>query len=128
MLLDCTPTQILDRIQHAQVTFYKLLSKQMHLLIPKPKWFTSDKVNVGDIALFFIDENLMKTRNQVWKYGLVTAISGQRITLEYTTQNSFTKKFIERSKRDIVRIASENELDFNSRSHKNRVINLDKKI
>jgi hypothetical protein len=127
LLLDCTPTQILDRIQDAQITFYKLLSKQMHLLIPKPKWFTSDKLNVGDIALFFIDENLMKTRNQFWKYGLVTAISGQRITLEYTTQNSFTKKSIERSKRDIVRIASENELDFNSRSHKNRVNNLDKK-
>ena len=29
----------------------------MHLIIPKSKWFSSDKVNVGDIALFFIDEN-----------------------------------------------------------------------
>ena len=56
-----------------------------YLLIPKSKWFTSDEVNIEDKALFFIDENLIKTRNQVWKYGLVTAISGQRITLEYTT-------------------------------------------
>ena len=122
MILDASPTQIVDRINEAQETFYQLLVKQIHLLVPKPKWFKTSHVSVGDIVLFFIEENLLKSRNQFWKYGIVTSISGSRLTIQYTTQNSFAKKLIERNKRDVVRIASESELDFNSKSHKEKVL------
>ena len=62
-------------------------------------------------------EKQLKTRNQFWKYGIVTEVSGHRLTSEYTTQGSFSKKLIQRSKRDVVYIVDESQLYFNCRTH-----------
>ena len=94
----------------------------MHLLIPRPKWFKDSDVKIGDIVLFFIEENKFHTLTQFWKYGKIITVSGTRLTIEYTTQNSFTKKSIVRNKRDVVKISSEDDLDFNSHSHKEKMI------
>jgi hypothetical protein len=121
MMLDAPPSLILERAKEAQETFFRLASKQLHLLIPKPKWFKSSTIMAGDIVLFFMKENSLKASNQTWKYGSVKSISGQRLTIEYTLQGSFSKKLIERSVRDCVRIANESELDFNTQRHHERV-------
>ena len=121
-VVDCTPSQIFLRNCEVQKTFLKLLVKQIHLFIPKSKWFTSDQVFLGDLVMFFIGESELKPRSQVWHYGRVVEINGKRLTLEYTLFPSNTKKLIERSKRDVVRIASEDELCFNSKDHKDVVV------
>jgi hypothetical protein len=122
LVVDCTPSQVFLRNCEAQQTFFKLLVKQIHLFIPKSKWFSSDEVFLGDLVIFFIGESELKLRSQVWHYGRVVEISGKRLTLEYTLYPSDTKKLIERSKRDVVRIASEDELCFNSKAHKDKVV------
>ena len=122
MFLDASPSNIIERINQAQETFFKLLLKQMHLFVPRPKWFRSSEIKIGDIVLFFIEENQLKSRNQFWKYGIILAKSGQRLTIEYTVQSSFSKKKIERNMRDVVRIASESELEYNSHKHKDQIL------
>ena len=79
-------------------------------------------VMVGDLVLFYTSENAFHTRSIPWKYGIVKAISGSKLTIEYTVGESFAKKNIERQKMQVVRIAHESELDFNSSKHKERVI------
>jgi hypothetical protein len=58
----------------------------------------------------------------IWHYGVVVAIDGLRLTIEYTLPPSVTRKLIERSKRDVVRIAGEDELDFNTESHFKKLV------
>ena len=121
MILDASPSTMLKRILEVQETFFAISSKQLHLLIPKPKWFKSSKVAVEDIVMFYISENPLNPRNQFWKYGKVVAVSGQRLAIEYTVQNSFTKKQLERSIRDCVRITCESELEYNSNVHQEKL-------
>ena len=94
--------------------------KQAHLFVPSPKWFRSDHVSLGDVVLFFLDTH-MKSTGTVWHYGLVTNVSGLTLTIEYTVPPSNTKKSLARAKRDVVRIAHETELDFNTEAHASRV-------
>jgi len=117
LIIDPTPSNLLARLSAAQEEWYKLFLKQLHLFVPKAKWYNGDEVCVGDIVMFFIEESPLKKRSMHWHYGIVTAIDGLRLTLEYTIPPSLTRKSLQRSKRDVVRIASEEELDFNSESH-----------
>jgi len=114
--LDSCPSNMLARISEAQISFYSLLHKQIHLFIPKSKWFKTSEIFVNDIVLFFLDQSQLKQRLDTWHYARVKSISGTRITLEYTLYPSTTKKLIERRPREIVRIASEEELRQSSRS------------
>jgi hypothetical protein len=52
----------------------------------------------------------------------VIEVKGLRLTLEYCVGASTSFKKIERSKRSVVRIASEEELDFNTKQHNLRVV------
>ena len=119
LILDSSPSAVLDRLKSAQEAWYGLFLKQAHLFVPRSKWFTSDDVAVGDIVLFFLESQLKSTR---WHYALVKEVRGHRLILEYTLSPSDTKKLIERSKRDVVRIACEDELDFNTNAHAERVM------
>ncbi len=121
LILDPCPSNVLARLNAAQEEWYKLFLKQLHLFIPRPKWYNTDDVSVDDIVLFFIEESSMKKRSMHWHYGVVAAIDGQKLTIEYTLPPSATRKSVQRSKRDVVRICSEDELDFNSESHFRRL-------
>ena len=123
LVLDTRISAMFERSLEAQETFFKLLRKQLTLLIPKSKWYTSDEVFVNDFVLFYFDESNFKPRSRPWHFGKVVSISGSRLTLEYTLGMSNTKKLIERSKRNCCRIANEEELDYNSHSHFDRVMN-----
>ena len=120
LIVDSGPSAILERISAAQEAWYRVFLKQLHLLIPSPKWFKRDQIEVGDIVLFFV-ETQIKSTSTLWHYGIVLSVQGHRLLIEYTLPPSNTKKEIERSKRDVVRIASEAELDFNSSSHAQRI-------
>jgi hypothetical protein len=76
-------------------------------------------VNAGDVVLFFVEPELKSAR---WHYALVKEVKGRRLILEYTNPPSDSKKLIERSKRDVVRVAHEDELDFNTMSHVQRLM------
>jgi hypothetical protein len=123
LIIDSTPSSVLQRICEVEQSFFALLIKTAHLYIPKSKWFSSDAVFINDIVLFFIEEPKFQ-RSSPWHYARVKGINGKRLTLEYTIGNSKSKKLIERSKRQVIRIANENELDFNSRSHFQDVLKL----
>ena len=116
LVINATPSLSFERLQEAQEEWYRLFMKQIHLFVPSPKWFHSDYVGVGDVVLFFLDTH-MKSTGTTWHYGLVTNVSGLTLTLEYTVPPSNTKKSLMRSKRDVVRIAHEAELDFNTEAH-----------
>ena len=122
LILESSPSNMLQKINEVQETFFNLLSKQLHLLIPKPKFHKDSEVFVGDIILFYVDESFFHKRTQPWLYGLVTKIEGVKLTVEYTTGKSFSKKYLQRNKREVVRIGKEVELEFNSRNHKESII------
>ena len=122
MILDPSPSAMMKQLNEVQESFYRLLSKQIHLLIPKPKYHKESLVHVGDVVLFFIDESNFNKRSQSWKYALITKIEGTRLTLEYTNPPSDHKRYLQRNKREVVRIGRESELDYNSRKHKERII------
>ena len=116
LVINATPSLSFERLQEAQEEWYRLFMKQIHLFVPSPKWFHSDYVGVGDVVLFFLDTH-MKSTGTTWHYGLVTNVSGLTLTLECTVPPSNTKKSLMHSKRDVVRIAHEAELDFNTEAH-----------
>ena len=122
LVLTSKPSTMFERALDAQETFYKLLHKQMFLLIPRPKWFKSDQLSINDIVLFFLDDSPFKERSRPWHYGRVINLSGNQVTLEYTIGSSTTKKSISRTKRTCCRIASEEELCFNSSKHMDSIV------
>ena len=117
MIIDLMPSACLSRAVKLQESFYELLLKRTHLFIPKSKWLKSDVVSIGDIVLFFIDDSSFKARNIVWHYARILNINNSRLTLEYSG------KTIERSKRQVVRVCSEEELIFNTESHYKELTN-----
>ena len=121
MLMETRLSSLYERALDAQETFFKLLHKQLFLLIPRSKWFTSDHVAVDDIVLFFFEDSPLKARTRPWHLGRIIAISGSRLTIEYTIGMSNTKKTIVRSKRDCCRVSSEDELIFNTHDHMEKV-------
>lgn len=127
LILDSKPSVHLSRALDAQETFFKLLVDQIFLLVPRSKWYTSDEVFVNDIVLFFFDDSPLKPRSRPWHLARVIAVKGLRLTLEYCIGASSTFKNIERSKRSVVRIASEEELDFNTKEHNLRITQLHSK-
>jgi hypothetical protein len=119
LIIEGSPSAMLDRMKAVQETWYTIFLKQAHLFVPRPKWFRSDDVNAGDVVLFFVEPELKSAR---WHYALVKEVKGRRLILEYTNPPSDSKKLIERSKRDVVRVAHEDELDFNTMSHVQRLM------
>lgn len=120
LVIDATPSLSFERMREAQEEWYRFFVKQIHLFVPTPKWFHSDKVQKGDVVLFFLSTH-MKATGTVWHYGLVVDVQGLTLTVEYTVPPSNTKKSLTRSKRDVVRIAHETELDFNTEAHALRI-------
>lgn len=120
LVIDATPSTSLERSFAAQEEWYKIFSKQLHLFVPTPKWFKTNKVATGDIVLFFLDVH-MKSTGTTWHFGLVVAVSGLTLTIEYTVPPSNLKKSLKRSRRDVVRLAHESELDFNTELHALRI-------
>ena len=115
MILDSTLSGMLERSSEIEKCFFEQLVKQLHLLIPRSKWFSSDKLFVNDICLFFMNDSVMKSRMVIWHYGTVISIINTRVTLQYKINN--VSKSIQRSKRQIVRIASEHELNTSQKAH-----------
>ncbi len=70
-------------------------------------------MNAGDVVLFFVEPEM--------KSALRSFQGGER-TQAHTNPPSDSKKLIERSKRNTVQIAPEDELDFNTMSHVQRLM------
>jgi hypothetical protein len=89
------------------------------LFVPRPKWFRSDDVNAGDVVLFFVEQELKYAR---WHYALVKEVKDAGSYLSIRIPPSDSKKLIERSNRDVVGIAPEDEIDFYTMSHVQRLM------
>jgi hypothetical protein len=120
--MDTRLSAIHERALEAQNTFFQLLHMHIRSLIPRSKWFESDHITEGDIVLFFLEDSPIASKSRPWHIGWVRAISGSRLTIEYTIGMSDTKKIIERSKRDCCRVSAEDELIFNSHEHMQKVL------
>jgi hypothetical protein len=104
---------MLDRMKAGLEILYTIFLKQAHLFVPYPKWFRSDDMNAEDVVLFFVEPEM--------KSALRSCQGGD--ILEYTKKGVLIQKtLIERSKRNVVRIAPEYELDFNTISHVQRLM------
>lgn len=103
---------MLERVQRVQEEFFKIFLKSLHLFIPRPKWFKSDLLEVKDIVIFFIQESF-KVHSCIWHYAQVTGIQGNRLTLRYF-QGKGGERTVERQRRDVVRVASLEELNMTS--------------
>ena len=113
LLLDVAPSLLLERAQEIEGCFFNLLMKRVHLLIPRSKWYDSDKIFPNDICLFFLTESEMKSRLTTWHYARVISVQGSRLILQYCINGSSSKSVIQRCKRQVVRICSEEELSKN---------------
>ena len=122
LILDSRLSTSFGRALEAQECFYNMLKDQIVFLIPKSKWYTSDEVFPNDYVLFFLDDSPLKSSTRPWHLGRVLSVSGQRLSIEYCI--GISKKVLERSKRTCVRIASEEELIFNTVEHKDKVVKL----
>ena len=91
-------------------------TSRIHFLIPRPKWFTSDLVKVGDICLFVMDDGL-KPKLWTWKIGKVVDISGRRLTIGYFIPSSAMMKTLQRNPREVSVILSPDELAVNTLEH-----------
>ena len=120
-VLDAPLSSLLKRSQEIENCCFDLLQKRVHLFIPRSKWFANDSIFTNDICLFFLDDSPMKARNTLWHYGRVIAVNGGRLQIEYSVGSS-SKRILERSKRQIVRIASEEELNFNTHEHFDSIV------
>ena len=125
--LEGTKTQMLEKINSSQSDFYKLFIDQVPSLIGKPKWPKSSEIFVNDIILFFLEESRMGKKYIDWHYWRVLSIKKNAIEIQYTVGNGDVNvlpkpKSLVRSRRDIVRIASESELDFGTKSHYNKTL------
>jgi hypothetical protein len=123
LIIESRMSAMFERTLEAQETFFKLLHKQLFLLIPKSKWYTSDEVFINDLVIFYFDDSNFKLRSRPWHYGRVVEISGSRLLVEYTLGMSNSKKRVERSKRNCCRIAAEEELNLNTQAHMNSLFN-----
>ena len=112
------------RMKHL-IRFFKLFVKRAHLFIPKSKWYSSDSIFVNDLCLFFLNDSQMKARLTKWHFGLVTEIKGSQVTLEYCLTDSGTRKTLTRCKRQLVRIAGEEELNLNDQAHFDKITKID---
>ena len=92
LILDNCLSAMFQRSLDAQETSFKLLHKQLFLLIPKSKWYTSDEVFVNDYVLFFFEDSSFKPRSRPWHLGRVVSISGSRLTIEYNLGMSGSTK------------------------------------
>ena len=115
-ILPGSPSSMLERVQKVQEEFFRIFLKSLHLFIPCPKWFKSDLLEVNDIVVFFTQESF-KVHSCSWHYAQVTEVHGNRLTLRYFQGQQGSEKTIERQKRDVVRVASMEELNMSSADH-----------
>ena len=119
------PTDILNRNRKITAAFLKLIMERAHLLINSggQKWKKSDdRLPIpGDIVLFRFSDNESLHEHEQWRLGRVISTTPTRSKLMYPSKSDRTQipktKFVERSHRDIVIIASENDPDLNSEAY-----------
>ena len=124
--LEGSMTQMMDRVDKCQTDFYKLFIQLIPSLIAKPKWPTTTDLDVGDIVLFFLEESKMGKKYMDWHYGRVVTVQKNTVELQYVVGNGDASsvpqpRLLIRSRRDLVKIAKESELDFGSPKHYNRM-------
>ena len=124
--LEGTKAQMLERVNSIQTDYYKLFVDLIPSLIAKPKWPISSNISINDIVLFFLEESKMGKKYMDWHYGRVLSINKNDIEVQYTVgkaeiQTISKVKTLIRSRRDLVRIASESELDFGTSTHFERI-------
>lgn len=66
MSLTNCPQTLLDRNRLIHETWYKIFISRIHNLMPQPKWFKTDTINIGDIVLFLYEDGVIK-KLEVWK-------------------------------------------------------------
>ena len=66
----------LEKIQDINKGFFRLLMKNLHEFIPRPKWHvSSEDIQIGDVVLFRKEESKM---GDTWCYGEVKEITEKK--------------------------------------------------
>ena len=122
MLLTNSPSSLLERSRLVNEQWYSIFKDWIHHLIPKPKWFKSELVRVGDICLFLYEDG-NQPKLWVWKLGKVVSMPTKRkLTIGYFIPSSDKIKTVLRCPRQISIIFSETDLAINTTSHFERLV------
>ena len=118
------PCDILDRNRRITCMFMKIIMERIHLLITSwnGKWKSSGKQpQEGDIVLFRFSDNTALPDNDQWKLGKVITAAPTKCKIMYPGKVDRsqvpTRKFLERSHRDVVILFSENDPAVNSNDY-----------
>ena len=122
MLLTNSPSSLLERAQLVHEKWYELFIKQIHHLIPRPKWFSDDKIKVGDICLFLYEDG-NQPKLWVWKMGKVIDMNtNRRLVIGYFIPSSNSMRTVQRCPRQVSIIFSTEDLALNTNAHFEKLI------
>ena len=122
------PTDILNRNRKITAAFLKLIMERAHNLISSWKWKKTDdrQPASGDIVLFRFSDNQALREEEQWRLGRVIDTTPTRVKIMYPGKSDRLQvpktKFLERSQRDVVILASENDPDLNSEAYYKKII------
>ena len=122
------PTDILNRNRKITAAFLKLIMERAHHLISGWKWKKTDNRQPvsGDIVLFRFSDNQALREEEQWRLGRVIDTTPTRVKIMYPGKSDRLQvpktKFLERSHRDVVILASENDPDLNSEAYYKKII------
>ncbi len=122
MLLINSPSSLLERAQLVHEKWYELFIKQIHHLIPRPKWFSDDKIKVGDICLFLYEDG-NQPKLWVWKMGKVIDMNtNRRLVIGYFISSSNSMRTVLRCPCQVSIIFSTEDLALNTNAHFEKLI------
>ena len=124
------PSDILNRNRRITAGFLKLIMDRAHQLIYswRGKWNKSDDriPVVDDIVLFRFSDNESLREQEQWKLGRVVSTTPTRSRIMYPAKSQRLEipkmKFLERSHRDVVILAGEDDPDLNSEEYFQQII------
>ena len=124
------PTAILNRNRKLTAAFLKLIMERAHHLINswRSKWKKSDNRQPisGDVVLFRFSDNEALKEEEQWRLGRVIDSTPTRVKIMYPGKSERLQipksKFVDRSHRDVVILASENDPDLNSEAYYKQII------
>ena len=122
LILTNSPSSLLERSRLVSSKWYELFKTWIHHLVPKPKWFTSGNVAVGDVCLFLYEDG-NQPKLWTWKLGQVIKMDSKRkLTIGYFLSSSEKMKTVSRRPRQISVIFSEADLALNTTKHYDRLV------
>ena len=119
------PSKMLEQNRKVSEAFYGLLMERVHELVLRPdKWSrgSHEDVKENDIVMFLFNDS---DSGEDWRLGRVINVEKMAVSI-YVKKNEHGRSpvigIVERPKRKVYIVHSEDEIDLNTKAHKNRIL------